>query len=50
MATLYDGNNFYVLSFTLLVAQGFYNFLHYKNQRRKNDFLRKQCPYCKREL
>lgn len=40
----------YVLLGTVLIAQAFYNFLHYKNQRRKSNFIRKRCPYCYRDL
>ena len=55
MATLFSGDgkgitNNYVVIGGLFIAQAFYNFLHYRNQRRKADFIRKKCPYCYREL
>jgi hypothetical protein len=38
----------YVITGTLLLAQAFFNFLHYKNNRKR--FIRKRCPYCFRDL
>ena len=46
MVVLYTGTNLFILGGTLILAQVFYNFLHYKNQRK----LRKKCPYCHREI
>ena len=55
MATLFGcsinahPNNYLVIG-GLFLAQAFYNFLHYRNQRRKSEFIRKRCPYCYRDL
>ena len=46
-----SGNvNNYVVVGGLFLAQAFYNFLHYRNQRRKSEYIRKKCPYCFRQL
>lgn len=47
----FSNNNLnYVVIGGLFLAQTLYNFLHYRNQRRKSEYIRKKCPYCYREM